>query len=212
MWYRFYSTHSWHISESLHSIGSPLMNQLTVGRGAPSEWHTRRPLSSGAKTKSAGFSNQNGAAVSCKYISCFNIIAQRDGEKTLSASHLWPQQWSCAQCSPFCWSRCRRIRRHRQRMLLESESTCWNSLLSWVASPRDLRHLWSIWCEESAFMMTNKALNKMTVIKVYYKANSTKYMPLNISFYWHSHSGSYTLQKKFFPQQDQYGAGLAGGW
>lgn len=35
---------------------------------------------------------------------------------------------------------------------------------------------------------------------------------LNMSFYWHSHSGSYTLQKKFFPQQDQYGAGLAGGW
>lgn len=73
-----------HIIESLHSIGSPLTNQLTVGRGAPSERHTRRPLSSGAKTKSAGFSNQNGAAVSCKYIRCFNIIAQRDSEKTLS--------------------------------------------------------------------------------------------------------------------------------
>lgn len=45
------------------SIGSPLMNQLTVGRGAPSERHTNRPFSSGAKIKSVGFSNQNGAAI-----------------------------------------------------------------------------------------------------------------------------------------------------
>lgn len=58
------------------------MNQLTVGRGAPSERHTRRPLSSGAKTKSVGFSNQKGAAVSCKHTFFFlDISPQRDGKE-----------------------------------------------------------------------------------------------------------------------------------
>lgn len=57
-------------------MGSPLMNQLTVGRGAPSVRHTRRPFSSGAKTKSVGFSSQKGAAVRHKHFSFLHIIVQ----------------------------------------------------------------------------------------------------------------------------------------
>ena len=38
------------------------MNQRIAGRGIPSDRHTRAPFSSGANTKSTGFSNQKGAA------------------------------------------------------------------------------------------------------------------------------------------------------
>lgn len=48
------------------SIGSPFMNQLMVGRGTPSERHTSRPVSSGARIKFVGFSTQNGAAVNSR--------------------------------------------------------------------------------------------------------------------------------------------------
>lgn len=144
------------------------MNQLTVGRGAPSERHTRRPLSSGAKTKSVGFSNQKGAAVSCKYTSSVGISAQSDGEKKAiseNASHRWLKRLLCAWCSPFCWKQCTRIPRRRQRTLLGFESSCWNSSLLRAVEQRDPRHLWSSWHEESALMMTNKALNKMALMK-----------------------------------------------
>lgn len=55
------------------------MSQVTVGRGAPSERHTKRPSSSGAKTKSAGFSNQNGAAVKCRRVSRLPPLQEEPG-------------------------------------------------------------------------------------------------------------------------------------
>ena len=66
------------ICKNLLSIGSPLMNQRMVGRGAPSERHTKRPFSSGAKIKSAGFSNQNGAAFKYEHVSRLNIMVQSE--------------------------------------------------------------------------------------------------------------------------------------
>lgn len=72
---------------NLLSIGSPLRNQLIVGRGTPSERHTKRPFSSGAKTRSAGFSNQNGAAVKYTHVSWFNATVQQERQERTSC--LW---------------------------------------------------------------------------------------------------------------------------
>ena len=151
-------------SKNSLSIGSPLTNQVTEGRGAPSERHTNRPFSSGANTKSLGFSNQNGAAFKCKYGSLNVIVLYENKELHVSegVSHLWPWRLLCAQCSRSYWWPCTCIHRCPQTTPSGFESSCWSSLISCEASPSGRSHPWARWCEESALMMTNQALHRMT--------------------------------------------------
>lgn len=204
----------WWAPKNVLSIGSPLRNQLIVGRGTPSERHTKRPFSSGAKTKSEGFSNQNGAAVRFKHVSCFNILVQ----------------WKKKRAT--CMRVCLTFDPDGYRVLNVADLICGGAdVFTRITErgPWDLNHLVKVlhfhgWDHHKVVpvlgprdtrsrpsMMINKAHKSESNLHRKKQTDTSVAFLKQVTLKTHSHSCSDALQEQFLPLQDHYGAGRACG-